>query len=338
MLRKAAAIVLASVLTSVVLAPAGLADPPPIGTGVSCPDLHCGVGAVDPGAAGTPGAAGPGVAAGADTGQSGNTGASNSGGGGGSVVSAPACSEQPMSPQPAAGSIWWRGNSPADGLIVQWVCTGGLTAATCTYCTDLTPHFAANGAAAAGGAAPPPPPTPEQLAQQAYQLLSMPDPSMNLGPDPQRVAVRYWLYLWVDDPGVVSATVTAGAVSVTATAKMTSVIWTMGEPVSADNLGSRAAPITCQGLGTNPGPAVDTTAQPAAGTCAYMFQVRSTPERTGGSGTWPVTATANWTITWAANTGQSGTLAAPPRVSTTQVSVGAWSTVMVADGASVPGG
>ena len=147
MLRKVAAIVLVSVLMSLVLAPAGLADPPPPGTGVSCPDLHCGVGAVDPGAAGTPGAgAGPGVAAGAGTGQSGNNGASNSGGG--SVISAPACSEQPMSPQPAAGSIWWRGNSPADGLIVQWVCTGGLTAATCTYCTDLTPHFAANGTAA----------------------------------------------------------------------------------------------------------------------------------------------------------------------------------------------
>jgi hypothetical protein len=31
-------------------------------------------------------------------------------------------------------------------------------------------------------------------------------------------------------------------------------------------------------------------------------------------------------------------LAAPPRVSTTQVRVGAWSTVLVADGASGPGG
>ena len=257
----------------------------------------------------------------------------------GSQVSVPACSEQPMSPQPAEGSAWWQGHSAADGQVMQWVCTGGLTAATCTYCTVLTPHFVANGAAAGGGAPPPPPPpTPEELAQQAYQLLSMPDPSMNFGPDPERIAVRYWLYLWVDDPGVVSATVTAGAVSVTATATMTSVIWTMGEPASADNLGSRSAPITCEGLATNPGPEVDTTAEPAAGTCAYQFQVRSTPERTGGSGTWPVTATANWTITWAANTGETGTLAAPSRVSTTQVSVGAWSTVMVADGESVPGG
>jgi len=274
---------------------------------------------VSPGAAGSPGA---GVVVGgggtASTGHDPATDVNDGGGGasGGSVVSAPACSEQPMSPQPAEGTAWWDGHSAVEGSVVQWVCNGGLTAATCTYCTVLTPHFVANGAAAGGGAPPPPPPpTPEQLAQQAYQLLSMPDPSMNFGPDPYRIAVRYWLYLWVNDPGVVSATVTAGAVSVTATAKMTSVTWTMGEPVSADNLASRSAPITCQGTGTNPGPSVDTTAQPAAGSCAYMFQVRSTPERTGGSGTWPVTATANWTITWAANTGQAGTLAAPPRVS-----------------------
>lgn len=334
MLRAAAAGFM-TVFLVLVCSTTVLADPPPPGTGASCPDGVCGVGAVSPGAAGSPGAG----TGGGGSSNTGSTGHSSNASAGGGVVSAPACSEQPMSPQPAAGTAWWEGHSAADGLVMQWVCTGGLTAATCTYCTVLTPHFVASGAAAGGGAPPPPPPpTPEELAQQAYQLLSMPDPSMNFGPDPERIAARYWLYLWVDDPGAVSATVTAGAVSVTATAKMTSVIWTMGEPVSADNLGSRSAPITCQGLGTNPGPAVDTTAEPAFGSCAYMFQVRSTPERTGGSGTWPVTATANWSITWAANTGEAGTLAAPPRVSITQVSVGAWSTVMVADGASVTGG
>jgi hypothetical protein len=341
MLRSAAVGFLALILV-LVCSTTVLADPPPPGTGASCPDGVCGVGAVDPGAAGSPGAGLVAGGGGTSPGHDSNTASADDGGGtgtGGGSVSAPACSEQPMSPQPAEGTAWWDGHSAAEGSVMQWVCTGGMTAATCTYCTVLTPHFVANGAVAGGGAPPPPPPpTPEELAQQAYQLLSMPDPSMNFGPDPERIAVRYWLYLWVDDPGVVSATVTAGAVSVTATATMTSVVWTMGEPVSADNLDSRSAPITCEGSGTNPGPAVDTTVEPAEGLCAYMFQVRSTPERTGGSGTWAVTATANWTITWAANTGESGSLAAPPRVSTTQVSVGAWSTVMVADGVSVSGG
>lgn len=346
MLRRLGFAVVIAALATLPLAPTVLASapmggpvtPPSEGTGASCVSFRCGIGAVDPGAAGAPGA-GPvtGTNTVANSGLS-SGGSSTSGDGGGSTTPVAACTEQPMNPQPAAGSPWWEGKSAADGQIVQWVCTGGMTPTTCIYCTVLIPHFAANGAVGVGAPAPPPPPTPEELAQQAYQLLSMPDPAMHFGPDDSRIAVRYWLYLWVGDPGPVTATVTAGAVSVTATATVISVVWTMGEPVSAERLFSRSAPINCEGLGVDPGPHIDTTVDPAPGACAYMYNVRSTPERTGGSGTWPVTATADWSITWAANTGQVGTLAAPPRVSTTQVSVGAWSTVMVADGASVPGG
>jgi len=125
------------------------ADPPPPGNGVSCPNRHCGVGAVDPGAAGSPGAgtvAGGGNATRPAASDSDTDVVDDDGGttGGSRVVSAPACSEQPMSPQPAAGTAWWEGHSAADGLVMQWVCTGGLTAATCTYCTVLTPHFVAS--------------------------------------------------------------------------------------------------------------------------------------------------------------------------------------------------
>jgi len=233
---------------------------------------------------------------------------------------------------PVAGSPLWGGNDPSAGYVEYSNCLADPSAgALAGY------RYVAN---ARPGAPPPPspPPTPEELAQQAYKQLPIPDPRMNFGPDGSQIAVNYWLYLWIDDPGPIKATATAGAVSVTATAKLSSVTWTMGEPISPDALNSAAAPITCQGTGVDPGPTVDTTAEPAGGTCAYLYKVRSTPERTGGSGTWPVTATANWTITWAATTGQAGALPAPPTVSTTQVRVGAWSTVMAADGASVPGG
>jgi hypothetical protein len=229
------------------------------------------------------------------------------------------------------GDVLWHGGDAASGSVEYSTCAADPAAGAAGNF-----RFVPN---AAPGAAPvpPPPPTPEELAQQAYQQLPIPVPSMHFGPDDTKIAVRYWLYLWLDDPGAVTATATAGAVSVTATARLSSVTWTMGEPVSAESLYTPAAPITCQGPGVNPGPGVDTaTVDPAPGTCAYMYQVRSTPERTGGTGTWPVTATATWTITWAANTGQSGTLQAPPRVSTTQVGVGAWSTVMVADGEAPP--
>ena len=348
MLRAAAASVLTALLM-VIASPLVLAEPPP-GNGVTCPDGGCGVGAVDPGSAGSPGA-GPaidrprvvGAATHDPSSGSGSDGAPGAGGGA-PVVAGPACSEVPMSPQPAAGSPWWDGHSAADGQVVKWLCTGGMTPDTCVTCIVLIPHFAASGAApgAGPGGAPapaaPPPPTPEQLAQQAYQKLPIPRPSMHFGPDDNKIAAKYWRYWWVDNPGAGTATAVAGAVSVTATARLTSVTWSMGEPAAADALSTHAAPVTCQGPGTNPGPAVDTTVDPAPGSCAYMYRLRSTPERTGGTGTWPVTATANWTITWAANTGEAGTLPAPPTVSTVPVRVGAWSTVLVADGVSVPGG
>ena len=297
-----------------------LADPPPPGATVGCDSkLGCGVGAYDQGNAG-----GAAVKTDNTTDSVRDTGTSDA------PADPGACMWKALPSQPAAGSALWAGNDPAAGTIEYTNCltVAGVPQAPYRYVANAAP----------GAPAAPPPPTPEELAQQAYQQLPIPVPTMNFGPDSSRVAVKYWLYMWVTDPGTATATAAAGAVSVTAVARLSSVTWTMGEPVSPDALSSAAAPITCQGPGSDPGPSVDTTVDPAPGACAYMYKVRSTPERTGGSGTWPVTATANWTITWAANTGQVGMLAAPPRVSTTQVRVGAWSTVLVADGASGPGG
>src|SRR5689334_7416124 len=140
MLRRAAAGVLVALLMIVsdVRASADPIVPPDPGTGVSCPNRHCGVGAVDPGTAGTPGAGPVVVGVGKDT-------IGNSSGTGGDGDTGPACTEQPMSPQPAAESPWWEGHTAEEGQVVQWVCTGGLTPATCLYCTVLIPHFAANG-------------------------------------------------------------------------------------------------------------------------------------------------------------------------------------------------
>ena len=91
-----------------------LADPPP-GNGASCVNFHCGVGAVDPGPAGSPGAGAPpsvppisGTAADASSGNHTSGSGADTGGG---TVSVPACTEQPMSPQPAPTSPWWEGQT-----------------------------------------------------------------------------------------------------------------------------------------------------------------------------------------------------------------------------------
>ena len=39
-----------------------------------------------------------------------------------------------------------------------------------------------------------------------------------------------------------------------------------------------------------------------------MYHWRSLKSRTGGTGTWPLSVTANWVATWTATTGESGTI------------------------------
>lgn len=296
MLRRVGLGCLASVLMlAPVSAHADEDQAPPPSTGVGCSVLvGCGVGAYDPAT---------------NTGN-GDPGEQTGGSGGG-----PVCVEKPLAEPPDPNAPVYEGHTPTEGTVVMLWCDGVPSGA---------PYFSPN--AGPGG---PPPVDPAVLAQQAYEQIPIAVPAMNFGPTPTTIAVRYWTYLWVDDQGEPTATATAGAVSVTATAHLESVIWSMGEPVSADALSVLAPPIECDG-GFDPGPDVDiAAAQPLPGSCAYMYEVRSTAERTGGRMAWPVTASATWVIDWVSNTGVTGTITAPPFVSTTAVCVGAWRTVIV---------
>ncbi len=162
-------------------------------------------------------------------------------------------------------------------------------------------------------------------------MIEFHPPAIHFGPEPQ-VAVNRRVYLWVDDPGPLTATATAGAVTVSLTATLNSVTWSMGEPASRTSPRGDPATVTCAGAGSAPDArASANTNRPAApGSCAYAFSWRSLPVRTGGTGTWPVTATADWTVTWTSNIGVGGTLTAPPQTSTVQVAVGEWRSELVA--------
>ena len=175
--------------------------------------------------------------------------------------------------------------------------------------------------------APPPPPDPAVLAAQAYRELHVPQPSIGAGPDRTKLAVNLWTWLWVDNPGQLSVTVAAGGVSVTATASLAQVTWTLGEPATQSDTYQPGSPatITCQGAGTAPPTSYDWKAQPP---CGYKYHWRSLNERTDGTGTWPITATTNWTVTWQSNTGVTGgtTLNA---TTNDQFDIGEYRTVLV---------
>lgn len=222
------------------------------------------------------------------------------------------CDWTTLSPSPGAGDPRWGGADPATNTIIQNNCNGPTRYAVI-----------ANGTAVAGGGAalaPPPPPDPAVLAQQAIGQLQVPKPAIHLGPDPDKIAVNFDTWLWLDSAAPVSSTVALGGISVTATATLSSVDWSMGEPLTLD--GGAIASVTCQGPGTAPSQNSDFNVPPP---CGYMFKYRSLQERTNGVGQWPVSATATWSVTWAASTGQTGadSLSA---TSTTNVEVGEYRT------------
>ena len=138
-----------------------------------------------------------------------------------------------------------------------------------------------------GPARPVAPGTPDVLAQEAVRLLHLPRPGLQISAqDRAYVGVPVWL--WVAggqaNTGPLTATASAGAAQVTATARLARTVWTMGPP---------GAVVTCSGTGTpwrgTSGPSPD---------CGYTYTQRSLPERTAGRGKWPVTVTSVWQVTW----------------------------------------
>ena len=223
------------------------------------------------------------------------------------------CDWTALTPSPGAGDPRWGGADPAANSIIQNNCNGPTRYA-------VVP----NGAAAGGGAvppAPPPPPDPAVLAQQAIGQLRIPKPGIHLGPDPDRIAVNFYAWLWLDNAPPVSSTVALRGVSVTATATLSSVDWSMGEPLVVgwwrrcvgDVSWSRAWHLRRTRISPEPPP------------CGYMFKYRSLLERTNGVGKWPVAATTTWSVSWTASTGQTGTDSLSAS-STTNVEVGEYRT------------
>ncbi len=176
----------------------------------------------------------------------------------------------------------------------QAVCKLGTTAACPVPGTPAAP--AAPGAPPA--APPPPPPSPAQVAQIAISQLKLTAATPHVSADPN-LAVGLPVWMWVDQApnttGPVSTTATAGPTSVTAVATLSRIDWSMGPA---------GAVVSCAGPGT-PAPAGPIFHGNTSPDCGYSYALRSLPERTGGTGKWPITATAVWNITWFGG-GQAG--------------------------------
>lgn len=199
------------------------------------------------------------------------------------------CTYAVANPQPWIGHPVWAGQDPEDGTIWTF---------TCPRPAGFGPGLWSGLVFLSDGAGTPaaPPVDPRALARQAIDSMTLRAPEIGMAPPPGSSSglVGLPVWMWVEPSlnttGPAQASASAGAVTVTAVAQVSQVVWDMGD-------GSR---VTC-GLGTPYREGVGT----ASPDCGHVYE-RASSRHVPGGGPWPITATSTWTITWSGG-GLSGT-------------------------------
>ncbi|MFI0242578.1 ATP/GTP-binding protein [Streptomyces sp. NPDC016845] len=179
-----------------------------------------------------------------------------------------------MDPQPPEGTMFYQG----EGKIVYE-----------RTCPDSpTTHFGAADAEVI------PAVDPAVVAAQAVDKMKLVGPQVASPRANAKYTVGVPVWMWVTPSastfGPNSATASAGGVTVTAKAKVSKIVWIMGDGES----------VTCNGPGT---PFKNTRNGTESPDCGHTYQQPSTQKR----GTkFRATATAYWDVTWQANTGEEG--------------------------------
>ncbi|MFD8690744.1 ATP/GTP-binding protein [Streptomyces sp. NPDC059651] len=227
-----------------------------------------------------------------DTGESGveQAGAKPSGQTGGDQAKSSSGPEKGMpcrfelaDPQPPAGSVEWDGHEPGDGAVYLKICPPGRTDAAIAQ-----PFWAADPPAAQVD--------PAVVAQQAVDKMLLKGPQIGITPKPGgKGVIGMPVYMWTstgaETYGPNTASATAGAVTVTATAKVSRIVWTMGD----------GSTVTCTTAGT---PYKAEFGKKPSPDCGHRY---TKPSSTTESGKYHVTATSTWTIDWQGG-GQNGQL------------------------------
>jgi hypothetical protein len=236
------------------------------------------------------------VGAGDETGGSGGQ-AGGSQGGSDSGDSKTECKYTKVDPKPPAAWPGWKGADPKKNDLYFDGCTDGGQ--------DNPDGFVV---VPAGQQPPVAQVDPRVLAQRAVDSMTL------LGPDiaSPRAAGKYTvgvpMWMWVNQSattyGPNTAAASAGGITITATAKVSTIVWTMGDGAS----------VTCNGPGT---PYTSSEGMAQSPTCGHVYSKTSAGAQ---NSKFPVTATSTWTINWQGG-GQAGQLT-EVRQTNVQVAVG----------------
>ena len=151
---------------------------------------------------------------------------------------------------------------------------------------------------------------PLELALEARDTVPIAHPAIHTSPDgdgDRRLYTQVQTWLWVDESWWQPYTVTvrAGQVETTLTANPVRAVWDTGDGETTTCIGP--------GVAWRPGMADDATY------CKHTYR-HSSAGRPGG--TYPLTVTIEFDVTWTANVGVGGTLAGVTRSATREVAVG----------------
>ncbi|GAA5079151.1 ATP/GTP-binding protein [Streptomyces similanensis] len=207
-----------------------------------------------------------------------------------------ACKYLKVDPKPPAEFPGWKGADPQKNDLYFYGCSDGGQ--------DNPDGFVVE----AAGQPPVPQVDPRELAQRAVDSMTL------LGPDiaSPRAAGKYTvgvpMWMWVNRSattyGPNTASASAGGITVTATAKVSRIVWAMGDGAS----------VACAGPGT---PYTSSAGMAQSPTCGHVYSKASAGAR---NGKFPVNATSTWTINWQGD-GQTGQLN-EVRQTNVQVAVG----------------
>ncbi|HYU85574.1 MAG TPA: hypothetical protein VEK80_12295 [Kribbellaceae bacterium] len=145
---------------------------------------------------------------------------------------------------------------------------------------------------------------PEQLARQAIAQMRLLPPPIGIAPKPTPVTnegfVRLPVWMWMAQVnertwGPISRTASIPGLSVTATAKVSRVAWSMGD----------GGQVACATPGTPFDPAGGVRPSPD---CGYQYERTSASQHNGH---YTVTARAEWTVAWRSTLGETGTISLP---------------------------
>jgi len=196
------------------------------------------------------------------------------------------CTIRKLDPQPDPSSDLWDGHKPGDGAVYVSPCAEASGGAGTDSAVGRV-FWAEDETTAVD---------PAVVARQAVDKMLLRGPEIGITPKPGGTGVIGMpVYMWTatgpETYGPNTASATAGAVTVSAVAKVSKIVWTMGDGKS----------VVCTTAGT---PYKKSYGAEPSPDCGHRY---TRPSSTEASGKYHVTATSTWTIDWTGG-GTSGQL------------------------------